>query len=80
MEDKVVPRLWNIKFDVRGIGKGCSVVKANKSNDAIKILLSNGFYNGTPDKYLVTSVEEIITPPCCELISEQIVEYFATEL
>lgn len=80
MEDKVVPRLWNIKFDIIGVGKGCSIVKANGPNDAIKILTSTGFYNGTPDRYLITSVEEIIVPPCCGLISEHIVEYFTPYL
>lgn len=65
-------KLYIMEFIVRGGTKGCAVVKANNPNNAIKILFSNGRYNGTPTVYEVTRVEEIIESPDEMLICEQI--------
>lgn len=69
-------RLWVVVFNVRAKGKGCAMVKASNANDAEQILKTNGMYNGTQSEYLVTKIEEIITPPCCGLMVEQNVEFF----
>ena len=69
-------RLWVITYNLRGVGKGIAMVKASNANDAEQILKTNGMYNGAQSEYLVTKIEEIITPPCCGLIVEQNVEFF----
>ena len=70
------PRLWVITYNLRGVGKGIAMVKASNANDAEQILKTNGMYNGAQSEYLVTKIEEIITPPCCGLMVEQNVEFF----
>jgi hypothetical protein len=73
-EKTVYPKIWVITFSIRGKdAKGCAVVKAPNSNEAIKILTSSGMYNGFPKDYLVSLVEEVVVPPCCGLMAEQIV-------
>lgn len=67
-------RMWVMEFNIYGIGKGCSVVKANNAKMAEQTLKSQGMYNGTPKMYEVTRIEEIIEPPCNGLMCEQIVE------
>lgn len=69
-------KLWVIEFDIRGIGKGCAMVKAPNANEANQILRANGMYNATPSEYLITKTEEIDTPHCCGLLAEQTVDYF----
>lgn len=64
-------RLWVLEFTVNG-SKGCSIIKAHDANRAIRELKSSGMYNGTPDVYQVTRVEEIIESPDMMLICEQI--------
>lgn len=78
-KDSLFPsRLWVITYDLRGVGKGIAMVKASNANDAAQILKTNGMYNGTQSEYLVTKIEEIITPPCCGLMAEQNVEFFSS--
>lgn len=67
-------RLWILEFTVYGFGKGCAVVKANNAKKAEQNLKSEGMFNGTPEMYEVTRVEEIIEPPCNGLMCEQIAE------
>lgn len=71
-EIKEFPKLWILEFDITNNGKGCAVIKANNANNAIRILLAGGQYNGTPSSYKVTRVEEIIESPDEMLICEQI--------
>lgn len=75
VKEKVIyPKIWAITFSIRGKdAKGCAIVKASNSNEAIKVLTSNGVYNGSPENYLVSLVEEVTIPPCCGLMVEQIV-------
>ena len=71
---EIVPRIWAISFNIMGGGrKGCAVVKAPNPSDAINVLTSSGIYNATPKAYLVTKVEEIVIPPCCGLMAEEII-------
>lgn len=70
----VKPRLWSLVFTVKGEGKGCAVVKALDSKNAINVLKSEGFYNGTSYLYEVESVEEIIESPDTMLVSEQVLK------
>ena len=65
-------RLWALEFELKGGKKGCAVIKASNSNNAIRILLSDGMYNGTPTIYQVTKVEEINESLDSMLICEQI--------
>lgn len=71
----VPPKLWVIEFNVRSIGKGCAIVKAHNPEDAIQILKTNGMYNGSQEDYLITKVEEVVVPPCCGLMAEEIITY-----
>ncbi|QOR58333.1 hypothetical protein [uncultured phage cr106_1] len=71
-----VMKLWVVEFNLYGmLDKGCAVIKAANPKAAIDILKSSGMYNGSPEKYLVTRVEEIIVPPCSGLMAEQIVSF-----
>ena len=60
-----------ITFTVNNV-KGCAVAKAATPNDAISLLRSDGFYNGTPDIYKIQSVELIPESPAAMLVCEQI--------
>lgn len=66
-------KLWIIEFDIRKEGKGCAVVKAGNPKEAERILVADGMYNGTPIKYEITRIEEIVPSPENMLICEQIV-------
>lgn len=74
-------KIWIIEFEVftvhNATKKGCAVVKARDANSATQILLKEGMYNGTPNRYSITRVAEIIPSPESMLICEQInnVEY-----
>ncbi len=70
------PKLWVITYDIRGIGKGTAMVKASNPECAEQTLKTNGMYNGTPEVYLVTKIEEVVVPPCNGLMAEQNVEFF----
>lgn len=70
---EVKKRLWAVDFDVKDVGKGCAVIKADNPDAAVQILKTEGIYNGTPYVYKVTRVEEIIPSPEEMLISEQVV-------
>lgn len=70
-EPIVVLRLWIIEYNLKNTGKGCAVVKAPNAKRAEEILKTGGMYNGTPSKYEITRIEEIICPPAEDLIAEQ---------
>lgn len=70
---EVKKRLWAVDFDVKDVGKGCAVIKADNPDAAVQILKTEGIYNGTPHVYKVSRVEEIIPSPEEMLISEQVV-------
>lgn len=70
-----VLRLWLLDFLVKGVGKGCAVVKADNPAEAIAVLTSSGSYNGEPQKYDIQRVEQIIEPPYKGLVAEDIVSY-----
>lgn len=70
-------KLWVLEFNINPLvtdknTKGCAVVKAGNSNEAISLLKAGGYYNGTPKAYNVTRVEEIVESPDKMLICEQI--------
>lgn len=68
-------KLWVIEFNVRAIGKGCAIVKAHKPEDASQILKTSGMYNGNPESYLITKIQEVVVPPCCGLMAEEVITY-----
>lgn len=65
-------KLWLIDFEIRKKGKGCAVIQASNSNEAIQLLKSEGVFNGTPSDYLINRVEEIIPAINSVLLSEQV--------
>ena len=71
-EGKELLKLWILEFEVKDNKKGCAVIKAPNANKAVRILFSNGTYNGSPTVYQVTRIEEIIKSPDSMLICEQI--------
>ena len=70
-----VLQLWVIEFEVTGIGKGCGLCKATNAQEAEKLLKSSGIYNGRPYLYKVIRIEQVIVPPCNDLIAEQVITY-----
>ena len=76
VESTVTLRLWVIEYNLKDIGKGCAVVKAANAKRAEETLKASGTYNGTPHKYDIIRIEEIICPPAEDLIAEQYVSYF----
>ena len=71
-ETKESLKLWILEFEVKDNKKGCAVVKAANSNNAVRKLLSDGMYNGSPTIYHVTRIEEIVESVDSMLICEQI--------
>ena len=71
--NEVVQKLWIIEFEIKGVGKGCSVVKSPNARGAEVLLKTQGLYNGTPSMYKITRIEEIVMSPDSMLICEQIV-------
>lgn len=67
--------LWIIEFDVKDKGKGCAVAKASNPEQAFTLLKTQGVFNGSPNVYRVTRIEEIIESPQPMLICEQVAEY-----
>lgn len=67
--------LWLINFEVKGVGTGTAIVKAKGPKTASMILKNNGSYNGTPGRYNIYQIEEIIQSPDEMLISEQVLTY-----
>ena len=76
-ETVVTMRLWMIEYNITGIGKGCAVIKASNAKRAEEILKSEGTYNGTPSKYSIVRIEEIICSPAESLIAEQNVTLYS---
>ena len=69
---KSTQRLWVIEFDIFK-NKGCAVVKAENSKKAELILKAEGNYNGQPNEYKITRIEEILPSPSSMLLAEQII-------
>lgn len=65
-------RLWIIEYNISNVGKGCAVVKANTAKSAGNILIHDGIYNGVPELYSITRIEEIIPSPEPMLLCEQL--------
>lgn len=63
--------VWILNYDIKNIGKGTAVVKADNPNRAVNILRADGIYNGTPKVYQVESIQQFIESPEEMLISEQ---------
>ncbi len=70
--ETVKQRLWIIEFDIKGVGKGCSVVKSPNAKGAEVLLKTQGTFNGTPSMYKIIRIEEISMSPDSMLICEQI--------
>lgn len=70
--ETVKQKLWIIEFDINRVGKGCSVVKASNAKDAETLLRTQGTFNGVPNVYKITRIEEISMSPDSMLICEQI--------
>ena len=68
---KGTQRLWIIQFYVFK-NKGCAVVKAENSKKAELLLKAEGSYNGQPNKYEITRIEEILPSPNNMVLVEQI--------
>ena len=68
---KSTQRLWIIQFYVFK-NKGCAVVKAENSRKAELLLKAEGSYNGQPNKYEITRIEEILPSPSNMILVEQI--------
>lgn len=69
---KGTQRLWIIQFYVFK-NKGCAIVKAENSRKAELILKAEGNYNGQPNEYKITRIEEILPSPSDMLLAEQII-------
>ena len=69
---KGTQRLWVIEFNIFK-NKGCAVVKAENSKKAELILKAEGNYNGQPNEYKITRIEEILPSPSSMLLAEQII-------
>ena len=69
---KGTQRLWIIEFDIFK-NKGCAVVKAENSKKAELLLKAEGNYNGQPNDYKITRIEEILPSPSSMLLAEQII-------
>lgn len=65
-------KLWIIEFEIKGVGKGCSVVKSPNAKGAEILLKTQGTFNGTPKAYNITRIEEIVMSTDSMLICEQI--------
>ena len=68
---KGTQRLWIIQFYVFK-NKGCAVVKAENSRKAELLLKAEGSYNGQPNNYEITRIEEILPSPSNMILVEQI--------
>lgn len=66
-------KVWVLKFEVTGIGKGTAVIKEASPIAAENKLRHDGVFNSAPYLYKVTDIEEVIEPPCAELMAEEIV-------
>lgn len=69
---KGTQRLWVIEFNVFK-NKGCAIVKAENSKKAELLLKVEGNYNGQPNDYKITRIEEILPSPSDMLLAEQII-------
>ena len=65
-------KLWIVEFNIKDIGNGCAVIKANNPKQAEVLLKTQGTFNGSPHLYSITRIEEIIPSPDSMLICEQL--------
>ena len=65
-------KLWIVEFEINKITKGCAVVKSPNAKGAEILLKTQGSFNGTPNMYKITRIEEIVMSPDSMLICEQI--------
>ena len=65
-------RLWIVEFNIKDIGNGCAVIKADNPKQAEVLLKTQGTFNGSPHLYSITRIEEIIPSPDSMLICEQL--------
>lgn len=64
--------LWIIEFLINNTYTGCAVVKASNPKEAESLLKKDGIFNGSPNMYKITRIEEINESPETMLICEQI--------
>ena len=69
---KGTQRSWVIEFDIFK-NKGCAVIKAENSRKAELLLKAEGNYNGQPNDYKITRIEEILPSLSSMLLTEQII-------
>ena len=65
-------KLWIMEFNIKDVGNGCAVVKADNPKQAEVLLKTHGTFNGLPHLYSITRIEEIIPSPDSMLICEQL--------
>ena len=65
-------KLWIVEFNIKDIGNGCAVIKADNPKQAEVLLKTQGTFNGSPHLYSITRIEEIIPSPDSMLICEQL--------
>ena len=65
-------RLWIVEFNIKDIGNGCAVIKADNPKQAEVLLKTQGTFNSSPHLYSITRIEEIIPSPDSMLICEQL--------
>ena len=64
--------LWIIEFFIGNVYPGCAVVKASNAREAEMLVKTNGTFNGNPDMYKITRIEEIVESYEAMLLCEQI--------
>lgn len=65
-------KLWIVEFNIKDIGNGCAVIKADNPKQAEVLLKTQGTFNGSSHLYSITRIEEIIPSPDSMLICEQL--------
>lgn len=71
-KETTVQRLWIVEFEINKFSKGCAVVKSPDIKGVESLLKTQGTFNGTPNVYKITRIEEIVMSPDSMLICEQI--------
>lgn len=71
--EAITQKLWIVEFEINKVCKGCAVVKSPNAKGAEILVKTQGSYNGTPNMYKITRIEEIVMSPDSMLICEQIV-------
>lgn len=63
-------RLWILEFLIKGVGKGCAVIKAGNPREAEMLLKADGNFNGASYLYSITRIEKIPSSPDSMLLCE----------